>query len=78
MVTTIAESQFALPATAPALSLIKEAKAHPGSIMYRIDPTTQTITNYMLVGHAPKGGKSKSSGTSKSYRSHCRLRLVHT
>ena len=27
---TIAESQFALPATAPALSLIKEAKAHPG------------------------------------------------
>ena len=35
---TIAESQFALPATAPALSLIKEAKAHPGSIMYRIDP----------------------------------------
>ena len=30
---TIAESQFALPATAPALSLIKEAKAHPGSII---------------------------------------------
>ena len=66
---TIAESQFALPATAPALSLIKEAKAHPGSIMYRIDPDTQTITNYMLISHAPKGGNKKSSGTSKGYHS---------
>lgn len=66
---TIAESQFALPATTPALSLIKEAKAHPGSIMYRIDPTTQTITNYMLISQAPKGGNKKSSGTSKSYHS---------